>query len=167
MLTTRLARIDDAYAIAALQRQSWMDRGINHELIPPLDAVAAEWVTAIRDQQESGRIIVVVKDADSTIVGCAGVIRTVEPRLCELILLEVAPHERRNKIGSRLVNACADLARGFGADSMHAWIGLNETAATHLLESAGWQKSGGQREKLEIDTASPRHEVELHTSLIE
>ena len=166
MLTTRIARISDALAIAELQLESWTDRGIHHLSPPDLQQVAAEWATAIRDQQELGRIIVVEKGAESKLVGCAGVMRSIDPRQCELILLEVAPTERRQKIGSRLVNASADIANGFGADSINAWIETNEVAAISLLESAGWQRSGAQRQKVGADGETSRNELELHTSLM-
>ena len=166
MFTTRLARIDDARGIARVQIESWADRGIELPSPPDLIEVANEWETAIRDQQSSGRIVVVEKDSDSMIVGCAGIIRSMDPRLSELVLLEVAPPERRQMVASRLLNAIADIAQGFGADSIHAWVGVDELAALTLLESAGWKLTGAQRQTMATESKPPRNELEVHTSLM-
>ncbi len=165
MFTTRLARIDDAEAIAGLQLESWTARGIAHLSLPDIHVAAEQWISAIRDQQDKGRIVVVEKAANSILVGCAGVMRTGNPHQYELVLLEVTPNERRQSIGARLVNAAADIARGYGAESIHAWIGTDELAAVSLLESAGWQLSGAHRQKIDINSNMTRDEIELHTSL--
>lgn len=178
MFTTRLARIDDARGIARVQLESWADRDIALPSPPDLIEVANQWEVAIRDQQSSGRLVVVEKDSDSMIigssrtvgsariVGCAGIVTSPDPRLSELVLLEVAPSERRQMVASRLLNAIADIAQGFGADSIHAWVGVEEIAALTLLESAGWKLTGAQRQTMAAQSEAPRNELEVHTSLI-
>lgn len=172
MFTTRLARIDDASGIARVQLESWADRDIALPSPPDLIEVAHQWEVAIRDQQSSGRLVVVQKDSESMsigsarIVGCAGIIRSPDPRLSELVLLEVAPPERRQMVASRLLNAIADIAQGFGADSIHAWVGAEEIAALTLLESAGWKLTGAQRQTMAAQSEPPRNELEVHTYLI-
>lgn len=166
MFNTRLARVNDASGIAHTQLASWAERGIDFAEIPHVDEVARLWEATIRDQQQDGRIIIVENASDSEIVGCAGVINHPETQRAELILLEVAPPNRRQQIASRLVNACADIARGFGAQSIHAWVGAEELAAITLLESSGWVKTGAQRQTMAPGFELQRDELELHVSLI-
>lgn len=166
MFTTRLARIDDAMGIAEIQLDSWTNRGLEVVSRDDLQEISAQWAIAIRNQQGEGRIVVVEKDHGSAIVGCAGIVKSPNPRVTELILLEVIPAERRQQVGSRLINACADIARGLGADSINAWIGVDEIAALQLLESSGWEKTGAQRHSIGIKSKDQRTEVELHVSLI-
>jgi hypothetical protein len=69
-------------------------------------------------------------------------------------------------VASRLLNAIADIAQGFGADSIHAWVGAEEIAALTLLESAGWKLTGAQRQTMAAQSEPPRNELEVHTYLI-
>ncbi len=165
MFTTRLARIDDAMGIAEIQIDSWTDRGLELVSRNDLEEISAQWAVAIRNQQGEGRLIVVEKDHGSTIVGCAGIVKSPNPHVTELVLLEVIPAERRQQVGSRLINACADIAKGLGADSINAWIGVDEIAALRLLESSGWERTGAQRHSIGMKSEDQRTEVELHTSL--
>ncbi len=165
MFTTRLARIDDATSIAEIQISSWTDRGLKIASIDDLDHMSAQWAAAIQDQQGEGRIIVVEKDGSSTLVGCAGIVKSPDSQNADLILLEVLPAERRQQVGSRLINACADIAKGFGADFIEAWIGIEEVAAIQLLEGSGWERTGAERLSSGKDSEYLREEVKLHTSL--
>jgi len=70
-----------------------------------------------------------------------------------------------------LTNAAADLAMSAGMDEMTAWLGRDETAAQHLLQSAGWTLTGATR-TVAMATATEslaqeRNEIEFLVSLTE
>lgn len=162
MYITRLARVDDARGIAEVQMKSWTDRGLSILDASELSDIAESWAHSITHQQSEGRILVV--EWNGTVIGFAAVVNTGDPQLFALTALEVHPQERRKQVGSRLINASSDVARGFGANGLQAWIGDSETPAILLLEASGWRRTGAERViSSESHKYEHRTEFELQT----
>jgi N-acetylglutamate synthase-like GNAT family acetyltransferase len=141
MDTTRLAKATDAPLITELQLANWH---ISHpEIAEFLDSrdVQVQWESAIRDQSSRGRVLVCERDL--VVVGVAAI--EFEDQLGQLSLLEVTPTCRRQLIGSRLLNAVADIAGRAGASSMYSWVATADTSAQEFLESTGFTHTGATR----------------------
>lgn len=141
MDTTRLAKATDAPLITELQLANWH---ISHpEIAEFLDSrdVQDQWESAIRDQGSRGRVLVCERDL--VVVGVAAI--EFEDQLGQLSLLEVTPTCRRQLIGSRLLNAVADIAGRAGASSMYSWVATADTSAQEFLESTGFTHTGATR----------------------
>ena len=141
MDTTRLAKATDAPLITELQLANWH---ISHpEIAEFLDSrdVQVQWESAIRDQGSRGRVLVCERDL--VVVGVAAI--EFEDQLGQLSLLEVTPTCRRQLIGSRLLNAVADIAGRAGASSMYSWVATADTSAQEFLESTGFTHTGATR----------------------
>ena len=141
MDTTRLAKATDAPLITELQLANWH---ISHpEIAEFLDSrdVQDQWESAIRDQSSRGRVLVCERDL--VVVGVAAI--EFEDQLGQLSLLEVTPTCRRQLIGSRLLNAVADIAGRAGASSMYSWVATADTSAQEFLESTGFTHTGATR----------------------
>ena len=54
-----------------------------------------------------------------------------------------------------------------GMDEMTAWLGRDETAAQHLLQSAGWTLTGAERTVAMESPAQERNEIQFLVSLRE
>ena len=138
MDSTRLAKATDAPLITELQLANWH---ISHpEIAEFLDSrdVQVQWESAIRDQSSRGRVLVCERDL--VVVGVAAI--EFEDQLGQLSLLEVTPTCRRQLIGSRLLNAVADIAGRAGASSMYSWVATADTSAQEFLESTGFTHTG-------------------------
>ena len=141
MDSTRLAKATDAPLITELQLANWH---ISHpEIAEFLDSrdVQVQWESAIRDQGSRGRVLVCERDL--VVVGVAAI--EFEDQLGQLSLLEVTPTCRRQLIGSRLLNAVADIAGRAGASSMYSWVATADTSAQEFLESTGFTHTGATR----------------------
>ena len=141
MDTTRLAKATDAPLITELQLANWH---ISHpEIAEFLDSrdVQVQWESAIRDQSSRGRVLVCERDL--VVVGVAAI--EFEDQLGQLSLLEVTPTCRRQLIGSRLLNAVADVAGRAGASSIYSWVATADTPAQEFLESTGFTHTGATR----------------------
>ena len=141
MDSTRLAKATDAPLITELQLANWH---ISHpEIAEFLDSrdVQDQWESAIRDQGSRGRVLVCERDL--VVVGVAAI--EFEDQLGQLSLLEVTPTCRRQLIGSRLLNAVADIAGRAGASSMYSWVATADTSAQEFLESTGFTHTGATR----------------------
>jgi N-acetylglutamate synthase-like GNAT family acetyltransferase len=141
MDSTRLAKATDAPLITELQLANWH---ISHpEIAEFLDSrdVQVQWESAIRDQSSRGRVLVCERDL--VVVGVAAI--EFEDQLGQLSLLEVTPTCRRQLIGSRLLNAVADIAGRAGASSMYSWVATADTSAQEFLESTGFTHTGATR----------------------
>ena len=141
MDTTRLAKATDAPLITELQLANWH---ISHpEIAEFLDSreVQDQWESAIKDQGSRGRVLVCERDL--VVVGVAAI--EFEDQLGQLSLLEVTPTCRRQLIGSRLLNAVADIAGRAGASSMYSWVATADTSAQEFLESTGFTHTGATR----------------------
>ena len=136
-----MAKATDAPLITELQLANWH---ISHpEIAEFLDSrdVQVQWESAIRDQSSRGRVLVCERDL--VVVGVAAI--EFEDQLGQLSLLEVTPTCRRQLIGSRLLNAVADIAGRAGASSMYSWVATADTSAQEFLESTGFTHTGATR----------------------
>ena len=136
-----MAKATDAPLITELQLANWH---ISHpEIAEFLDSrdVQVQWESAIRDQGSRGRVLVCERDL--VVVGVAAI--EFEDQLGQLSLLEVTPTCRRQLIGSRLLNAVADIAGRAGASSMYSWVATADTSAQEFLESTGFTHTGATR----------------------
>lgn len=125
---------------------SWQSRGISGITADIPDYVrqtTLQWEVAIRDMQSYGRVIVV--EAPGEVVGFAAISIPQPDDFSELLALEVDPKHRRLGIGSRLINATADIAKRMNALMIRAWVEEDEIAAQALLRETGWDVSGATR----------------------
>jgi N-acetylglutamate synthase-like GNAT family acetyltransferase len=137
MDTTRLAHATDANEIAELQMANWhIEHPAVARLLDPRD-VQTQWEQAITNHG-SGRVLVC--ERNGTLVGVAAVEFKGETGL--LSLLEVAPSVRRELIGSRLLNAVADIASQTGCFHLRAWLTTRQNDGKLFLESTGWAATG-------------------------
>jgi len=167
---TRLARATDADAIARVQYDSWMERVpqvLEHISVQEIETAWASTISA--GDGRSGRVLVVERSGQ--VEGYCAVMFDLDVEICQVVGLEVSPNSRRSTLGIRLTNAAADLAMSAGMDEMTAWLGRDETAAQHLLQSAGWTLTGATR-TVAMATATEslaqeRNEIEFLVSLTE
>lgn len=165
MFESRLARIDDAPRIARLQATSWESRGIISFTDDEADQFAEatqQWEIAIRDMQSQGRVLVV--EIHGEVVGFAAISVSQPAEFSELVALEVDPTHRREGIGSRLINAAADIAVRMNAHMIRAWVEESEIAAQTLLRETGWATSGATR-VTQNESGQNRNESEWITYL--
>ena len=165
MDTTRLADASDSHKIAQLQITNWqrshpeIARLLNHE------DVQSQWAHAITDQGTRGRVLIC--ERDGVLVGVAAV--EFDQEIGHLSLIEVVPDLRRALIGSRLLNAVADLAYRSGCVRLSCWLNEDQHDRRLFLESTGWGATGATQ-TLSTDTDDPNSavvvdQIELTTSL--
>ena len=162
---TRLANATDSDQITHLQITNWK---LSHpEIAHLLDAedVQSQWAHAITDQGARGRVLIC--ERDGILVGVAAV--EFDPDIGHLSLIEVAPDLRRTLIGSRLLNAAADLAHKSGCMRLNCWLNEDQHDGRLFLESTGWGISGASRTLGTVtddpDRTVVAHQIELTTSL--
>ena len=162
---TRLANATDSDQITHLQITNWK---LSHpEIAHLLDAedVQSQWAHAITDQGARGRVLIC--ERDGILVGVAAV--EFDQDIGHLSLIEVAPDLRRTLIGSRLLNAAADLAHKSGCMQLNCWLNEDQHDGRLFLESTGWGISGASRTLGTVtddpDRTVVAHQIELTTSL--
>jgi GNAT superfamily N-acetyltransferase len=162
---TRLANATDSDQITHLQITNWK---LSHpEIAHLLDAedVQSQWAHAITDQGARGRVLIC--ERDGILVGVAAV--EFDQDIGHLSLIEVAPDLRRTLIGSRLLNAAADLAHKSGCMRLNCWLNEDQHDGRLFLESTGWGISGASRTLGTVtddpDRTVVAHQIELTTSL--
>ena len=162
---TRLANATDSDQITHLQITNWK---LSHpEIAHLLDAedVQSQWAHAITDQGARGRVLIC--ERDGILVGVAAV--EFDQEIGHLSLIEVAPDLRRTLIGSRLLNAAADLAHKSGCMRLNCWLNEDQHDGRLFLESTGWGISGASRTLGTVtddpDRTVVAHQIELTTSL--
>ena len=163
--TTRLADATDSDKIALLQITNW-ER--SHPAIAHLldhEDVQSQWAHAITDQGTRGRVLIC--ERDGVLVGVAAI--EFDQEMGHLSLIEVAPDLRRALIGSRLLNAAADLAHRSGCVRLSCWLNEDQHDGRLFLESTGWGASGATRTLStateDLDGAVVVDQIELTTSL--
>jgi N-acetylglutamate synthase-like GNAT family acetyltransferase len=166
--TVRLANATDARAITQLQLSNWQ---VSHpELVQSLVSkdVEAAWAQAITIHSDIGRVVVC--ERDGTLVGVATIEFSGE--VGQISFIEVAPQVRRQLIGSRLLNAVADIAYQSGCRHMSLWLNAEQSVGQQFFESMGWARSGATRTVSTVsgvsDPGQPEiteHQCELTTSL--
>ena len=162
---TRLANATDSDQSTHLQITNWK---LSHpEIAHLLDAedVQSQWAHAITDQGARGRVLIC--ERDGILVGVAAV--EFDQDIGHLSLIEVAPDLRRTLIGSRLLNAAADLAHKSGCMRLNCWLNEDQHDGRLFLESTGWGISGASRTLGTVtddpDRTVVAHQIELTTSL--
>lgn len=163
MLESRLARLDDAPGIAQLQLRSWEHRGITVDEIRDTPDVTHQWELAITTRQSEGRVIVVESNAHVVGFGAIAIVQSGE--FSELVALEVHPTHRRQGVGSRLINAVADIATRMNTPAIRAWIEDSEIEAQALLRETGWDITGATR-AVRTENNLERRESEWVTYLL-
>jgi GNAT superfamily N-acetyltransferase len=163
--TTRLADATDSDKISWLQITNW--KRSHPEIAHLLDHedVQSQWAHAITDQGTRGRVIIC--ERDGVLVGVAAI--EFDQEIGHLSLIEVAPDLRRALIGSRLLNAAADLAHRSGCVRLSCWLNEDQHDGQLFLESTGWGVSGATRTLStaidDPDSAVVVDQIELTTSL--
>jgi GNAT superfamily N-acetyltransferase len=169
--TVRLARPDDAAAIARVQAAAW---SVGYRDLMPaqaadrFDEAAAQvaWTTAITaPPSPQHRVFVALSTSD--VVGFAasapGAGADLDPSSdAELLALHVDPSALRRGHGSRLMHAVADYARDDGFARLVMWVFAADDALRGFLQAAGWAADGSTRD---LDMGALAHQVRLHTSI--
>lgn len=181
-VSVRPATSADADVIASLQLDAWLER-LGDAAIAAIDpaVVAASWTTAIGAPPDPrGRVLVAA--SGPRVVGFAATAPSSASLAAgsgsgddaegdvpggwttELVALEVAPADRRQGHGSRLLAAAVDLARERGAHHVGAWSLREDTARTDFLTSAGLAEVGVRRV---LDVPGGEREEFLLTGVIQ
>lgn len=151
---------DDAARIAQIQVQSWTAL---HELSPtasladalPASAAQEAWQLAVSTPPDRRhRVLAACRGAH--VVGFAAF--GPDPGGVHLHVLEVAPDERRQGHGSRLLAAVVDLARQGGAGQLGVWALEGDAGREAFLAGAGLAPAGLRR-RLETPGPEPLHEI--------
>ncbi len=106
------------------------------------------WVQAITIHSDMGRVLVC--ERDGTLVGVAAIEFSGE--VGHVSLLEVALEVRRQLIGSRLLNAVADIAYQSGYRHLSLWLNTEQSVGQQFFESMGWARSGANRTVSTVNT---------------
>jgi GNAT superfamily N-acetyltransferase len=153
-VSVRLANVQDAADIAAVQAASWKDT-FGGTLPPAVlgqlqDTPAVElWRRAVLDPPSpSHRLLVALSGTD--VVGFAAIGPAGDPDSdaltdAELLAVGVLPDRAGEGHGSRLVNASVDLPRTDGFIRARVWLTDTDHALRQFLEGAGWADDGARR----------------------
>lgn len=138
---TRLATLLDAEKIASFQHDLWQNQyeQISHAL--ELKSMISLWETSLREESRLGRALLC--EENNIVVGIGAV--QFHDEDAEIVLLEVSPDHTRRGVGSRLLNALADIAVRTGLSVITTWVPDQNTAMAGLLESSGWTSTGARR----------------------
>jgi GNAT superfamily N-acetyltransferase len=153
-VSVRLASVQDASAIAAVQASSWKD-ALGGTLPPAVldrlrDAGAIEqWRRAVLDPP-TARHRLLVALAGTDVVGFAAIGPADDPDSdpltdAELLAVGVLPDRAREGHGSRLVNASIDYLRDDGFLRAQVWLADTDRSLRDFLEAAGWADDGARR----------------------
>ena len=171
--SVRLARESDAPAVGLVQAAVWQEAYagvLGPEVLaafqPP--EFARVWRESLA-QPPAGVYRLLVACAGEQVVGFAAIGPTQDPdagpATGEVLALGVHPEARRQGHGSRLLNACIDTLRGAGADTVHAWILLEDSSSRLFLEAAGLQPDGAFRDRVVAPEGGTAREVRLRAHL--
>ncbi|MGZ4595118.1 MAG: N-acetyltransferase family protein [Actinomycetes bacterium] len=153
-VSVRLANVQDATGIAAVQAASW--KAALSGTLPPavLDQLQGaeaveQWRRAVLDPP-TPRHRLLVALAGSDVVGFAAIGPAGDPDSdaatdAELLAVGVLPDRAREGHGSRLVNASVDHLREDGFTRAHVWLPDTDQALREFLEAAGWADDGARR----------------------
>lgn len=147
MIAVRMASPEDARAIARLVWLAWSQRfsgEMPHEVREQAEPEIAEarWRADLADPPSPSHVCLVATDESNGMAGVA-VLAPDERDALAIELLEVAPNHRGRGHGSRLMNACVDIARERGATTLYAWIWPDDAT---WWETAGWAPHLGAEE---------------------
>ncbi len=179
-VSVRAGRGSDAAALADVQLACWQDAyaGVlpDRALAAMADGreqIAERWRRSASDPP-GPRCHVLVALAGAETAGAAAVGPAedddeLNPAVVgELLVLLVAPGQRRAGHGSRLLAAAVDHLRGDGFVQAVVWLDDADAAGGQLLGATGWARDGATRTlDLEGDGAVVVHQVRWHTDLTE
>jgi GNAT superfamily N-acetyltransferase len=170
-VSVRLARLSDAAAIAAIQRDVWLHTYA--ALLPPtvadefdLAEATSGWTAAIT-APPSHRHLLLVALQDGAVVGFSTHGPAEDADLDsqatgELLAIHVSPAQLRAGHGSRLMAALVDHARSDGFTALVSWVFAADDALRAFLHEAGWEPDGATRD---LDLGRLVHQVRLHTDI--
>ena len=173
-VSVRVAWVDDAAAIAAVQARAW--RATYTGTLPAealeLDpqAVAEAWAGALRKPGDARNRVLVALERNR-VVGFAVVSPAGDPDCdtvadAELQELVVDPDERGRGHGSRLLQAAVDTLRADRFGRALTWVLAGDDELRGFLTDAGWGPDSAHRE-LDLDGTGTTtvKQVRLHTAL--
>lgn len=153
-VSVRLANVQDASDIAAVQAAAWKDAFAGTLPAAVLDqlqgADAVErWRLAVLDPP-SPRHRLLVALAGTDVVGFVALGPASDPDSdgradAEVLAVGVLPDRAGQGHGSRLVNAGVDHLRDDGFTRAHVWLTDTDQALRQFLEAAGWADDGARR----------------------
>lgn len=143
----RPARVEDAAAIAAIQRSVWTQdyRPLMRVAIdfPEVDQLTEGWAQAIRTAP-SARSRVFVATENEAVVGFAA-ISEVDATTDEIDSLHVAKDHRRSGHATRLLTAIAETSQSMGVTTLSTWALEGDHPWTGLLHASGFGLVKDQR----------------------
>jgi ribosomal protein S18 acetylase RimI-like enzyme len=147
-VSVRPATPDDEAAISRVQLRAWRATHaalLGEDVLEHLDvlAVREQWSTAITAPPSPRHRVLVACDGPR-VVGFAASAPTADG--IEILALEVDPDHRRGGHASRLLTACVDLAREWGARTVRTWVLDDDDARARFMASAGLGADGTTRE---------------------
>ena len=136
----RPARVEDAAAIAAIQRTVWVEdyRPLMREAIefPSVAELTELWGDAIRNSP-SQRARVLVATENDEVVGFTSV-AAIDAKTDEIDPLHVARTHRRKGHASRLLTAIADTSKSMNVTTLTTWALEGDHPWTGLLHASGF-----------------------------
>ncbi|WP_062072822.1 GNAT family N-acetyltransferase [Demequina sediminicola] len=138
-VSARPAVPGDEEDIAQIQLDAWSGM-LGAEAVAglPRDQILAQWTAAIEAPPTREHRMFVATEAGN-VVGFAAL------AINEVIALEVSPEHRRAGHGSRLLAACVDTMKIFGAVEARAWAIDGDSEREAFLTSAGFGRGGIRR----------------------
>jgi GNAT superfamily N-acetyltransferase len=176
-VSVRPARGADAPALAAVQVACWLDAYTAVLPGPALTGLAGSTAALTGRWRQSAqappspRHRVLVACAGERAVGGAALGPALDEDLdpdrdAELLVLLVAPGERRAGHASRLLSAAVDHLRADGFGRVVLWVDGPDQGLPALLTSSGWAPDGLARElDLDGDGAVVVRQLRWHTDL--
>jgi GNAT superfamily N-acetyltransferase len=169
-VSVRVAWVDDAPAVAALQVRAW---GATYaDALPALDigTTADAWAAALRSPGDARNRVLVALERNR-VVGYAVVSPAADPDCdpladAELQDLVVDPDERAKGHGSRLLQAAVDTMRADRFTRAVTWTVAGADELRRFFTDAGWAADGAHRE-LDLDGTGTTtvKQVRLHTAV--
>ncbi len=148
-----IGRVHAATMLASLQagHEGPLPDGVRAMIAAPV--LTTGWESAVLTPPSPAHHVLVATQGQE-VVGLAAVAPasedSVDPRAegsrtVDLIALGVHPDHQRAGHGSRLLAACADLARGDGAQALIAWTVRGDDSLARLMTTSGLAPTGGHR----------------------
>jgi DNA-binding MarR family transcriptional regulator/predicted GNAT family acetyltransferase len=105
---------------------------------PGFEGLVAELFGSFARGHDPARERCWIAELNGERVGCVFVVER-EPEMAQLRCLLVEPKARGHGVGSKLVNACVDVARGAGYRHMMLWTNKGLDSARKIYEAAGFK----------------------------
>ncbi len=173
--SVRAARVNDAPAIGLVQSTVWRQAYAAHlpdDVLAAFEphAFAQVWRESLTTPP-AGVHRLLVACAGDQVVGIASIGPSQDPDTAqntgEITLLAVHPQARLGGHGSRLLNACVDLLREAGAESVTAWLPAADEATRAFLLASGLQPDSAYRDRVVSPEGATLREVRVRAELTE